>query len=120
MSGKLNAFIVILVLCLIGYGIIAWGGTQITENLAARDYAAARIEEARAQQERAIQEARTAVEQARHDNATQRADSRNVTLAAITAMVISQAAGGNWLVPLVIGAALGLLAQYWRDRQPRG
>ena len=120
MGKEMSSFIAILVLVVIGYAIVFAGSVKVTDNLAAKEYAAARIEEARAQQERAIQEARTAVEQARQDNATQRADSRNITLAAIAGMVISQAGGGNWILPLALGAALGLLAQYWRDRQPRG
>jgi len=121
MGEKLSGFIVILILCIVGYAIFAWGGTTTTENLAAQEYAQARIEEARAQQERAIQEARAAIEQARQDNATQRADSRNITLAAITAMTLSEISnGGNWLVPLTLGAACAWLYLRWRDSQPRG
>jgi len=120
MGKEMSGFIAILVLVVIGYAIIFAGSAKVTDNLAAREYAQARVEEARAQQERAIQEARTAVEQTRQDNATQRADSRNITLAAIAGMVISQASGGNWLVPLVMGAAAAWMYMHWRDSQPRG
>ena len=120
MGEKLSGFIVILILCIVGYAIFAWGGMKITENLAAHEYAQARIEEAQARQEQAIQEARQVIEETRQDNATQRADSRNITLAAIAGMVISQQANGNWLIPLALGATCAWLYLRWRDSQSKG
>ena len=122
MGEKSSAFVAILVLVVIGYGIFALGGAKITANLAAREDAAARVEVARADQVRAIQEARIGIEQARQDSATQRADSRNVTLAAITAMGIAAVSANpiDTLLFAAVGVVIGFIVKGELDRRPRG
>ena len=109
MGKEMSGLIAILVLVVIGYAIIFAGSAKVTDNLADR-----------AASNAIIAREHTAQVQTHEDNATQRADSRNITLAAITAMVISQAGGGNWLVPLFVGAAAAWMYMHWRDSQPRG
>ena len=120
MSGGMAVFIVIIIIVGIVMLGVTFGSAKITENLAAQDYAQARIAEARAEQERAIQQARQAIEESRQDGLSYRADSRNITIASITAMGMATVANVNpidKLLMIAIGIVCGLIVKQEYDRR---
>ena len=120
MSGGLAVFVVIIIIVGIVMLGVTFGSAKITENLAAQDYAQARIAEARAEQERAIQQARQAIEESRQDGLSYRADSRNITIASITAMGMATVANVNpidKLLMIAIGIVCGLIVKQEYDRR---
>lgn len=120
MNGGLAVFVVIIIIVGIVMLGVTFGSAKITENLAAQDYAQARIAEARAEQERAIQQARQAIEESRQDGLSYRADSRNITIASITAMGIATVANVNpidKLLMIAIGIVCGLIVKQEYDRR---
>jgi len=120
MNGGLAVFVVIIIIVGIVMLGVTFGSAKITENLAAQDYAQARIAEARAEQERAIQQARQAIEESRQDGLSYRADSRNITIASITAMGMATVANVNpidKLLMIAIGIVCGLIVKQEYDRR---